>query len=113
MFSLVRELGIDLGTANILVFVKGKGIVLREPSVVAQNTVNGTLVAVGSEAQEMLGKTPTNIVAIRPMSEGVIADYSTTLKLLQYIIGKVCGGKPLIKPSNSPRVCASAPPAIT
>ncbi len=69
------ELGIDLGTANILVYLKGKGIVLREPSVVAVNTTTKRLVAVGEEARLMLGRTPGNIVAIRPMCEGVIADY--------------------------------------
>ena len=99
MFNLVPEMGIDLGTANILVYLKGKGIVLREPSVVAINTANNTLVAVGEEARLMLGRTPGNIVAIRPMCDGVIADYSTTQKMLEYLIRKVCGRKPLFKPT--------------
>ena len=99
MFNLVPELGIDLGTANILVYLKGKGIVLREPSVVAKNTSNQTLVAVGEEAQLMLGRTPGNITAIRPMCDGVIADYSTTLKMLEYIIIKVCGKNRMFKPT--------------
>ncbi len=99
MFNLVPELGIDLGTTNILVYLKGKGIVLREPCVVAKNVSTGGLLAVGTEAQEMLGKTPGNIQAVCPMSEGVIADYSTTLKMLEFIIAKVCGRSLLgIKP---------------
>ena len=93
VFNLVPELGIDLGTANILVYLKGKGIVLREPSVVAVNTTNKKLVAVGEEARLMIGRTPGNIVAIRPMCDGVIADYSTTQKMLEYLIAKVCGKK--------------------
>lgn len=93
------ELGIDLGTANILVYLKGKGIVLREPSVVAINTTTKRLVAVGEEARLMLGRTPGNIVAIRPMCEGVIADYSTTQKMLEYLISKVCGKRPFFKPT--------------
>lgn len=99
MFNLVPELGIDLGTANILVYLKGKGIVLREPSVVAINTANNNLVAVGEEARMMIGRTPGNIVAIRPMCDGVIADYSTTQKMLEYLINKVCGKKRMFKPT--------------
>ena len=72
---LSNDIGIDLGTATILVYVKGKGIVLREPSVVALNKDTGKLLAVGSEAQRMLGRTPGNIVAIRPLRDGVISDY--------------------------------------
>jgi rod shape-determining protein MreB len=83
VFSLVPELGIDLGTANILVYLKGKGIVLREPSVVAISTTNGELVAVGEEARLMIGRTPGNIEATCPMCDGVIADYSTTLRMLE------------------------------
>ncbi len=93
------ELGIDLGTANILVYLKGKGIVLREPSVVAVNTTTKRFVAVGEEARMMLGRTPGNIVAIRPMCEGVIADYSTTQKMLEYLIAKVCGKRRMLKPT--------------
>lgn len=99
MFNLVPELGIDLGTANILVYLKGKGIVLREPSVVAVNTTTKRFVAVGEDARLMLGRTPGNIVAIRPMCEGVIADYSTTQKMLEYLIAKVCGKRRMLKPT--------------
>lgn len=109
MFNLVPEIGIDLGTANILVYLKGKGIVLREPSVVAVNLSNNSLVAVGEEARLMLGRTPGNIVAIRPMCDGVIADYSTTQKMLEYLIRKVCGRKPLFKPT----VIVAVPSQIT
>ncbi len=99
MFNLVPELGIDLGTANILVYLKGKGIVLREPSVVAVNTTTKRFVAVGEDARLMLGRTPGNIVAIRPMCEGVIADYSTTQKMLEYLIARVCGKRRMLKPT--------------
>ncbi len=109
MFNLVPELGIDLGTANILVYLRGKGIVVREPSVVAVNTSNNTLVAVGDEAQSMLGRTPGNIVAKRPMCDGVIADYSTTLKMLEYLIAKVCGRKRILKPT----VIVAVPSQVT
>jgi rod shape-determining protein MreB len=109
VFNLVPEIGIDLGTANILVYLKGKGIVLREPSVVAVNLSNNSLVAVGEEARLMLGRTPGNIVAIRPMCDGVIADYSTTQKMLEYLIRKVCGRKPLFKPT----VIVAVPSQIT
>lgn len=110
MFNLVPELGIDLGTANILVYLKGKGIVLREPSVVAVNTTNNSLVAVGEEARLMIGRTPGNIVAIRPMCDGVIADYSTTQQMLEYLIAKVCGGrKRILKPT----VVVAVPSQIT
>ena len=109
MFNLVPELGIDLGTANILVYLKGKGIVLREPSVVAVNTTNQKLLAVGEEARLMIGRTPGNIVAIRPMCDGVIADYSTTHKMLEYLIRKASGRKPLFKPT----VIIAVPSQIT
>lgn len=109
MFNLVPELGIDLGTANILVYLKGKGIVLREPSVVALNTTTKRLVAVGEEARMMIGRTPGNIVAIRPMCEGVIADYSTTQKMLEYLIAKVCGKRRMLKPT----VIVAVPSQVT
>lgn len=96
---LVPEIGIDLGTANILVFRRGKGIVLSEPTVVAINTQNGRVLAVGNEAREMLGRTPGNIQAIRPLKDGVIADYTTTLKMLQYILDKSCGVRRFLKPT--------------
>ena len=73
-----RDVGIDLGTANTLVFIKGKGIVLREPSVVAKNVQSGAIVAVGNDAKNMIGRTPGSIAAIRPMKDGVIADFDTT-----------------------------------
>ncbi len=109
MFNLVPELGIDLGTANILVYLKGRGIVLREPSVVAVNTTNQDLLAVGEEARLMLGRTPGNIVAIRPMCDGVIADYSTTHQMLRYLIGKVCGRRKMFKPT----VIVAVPSQVT
>ena len=81
-----RDLGIDLGTANTLVFIKGKGIVLREPSVVAKNVNNGDIVAVGNDAKNMIGRTPGSIVAIRPMKDGVIADFDTTSAMIEYYL---------------------------
>jgi rod shape-determining protein MreB len=81
-----RDLGIDLGTANTLVFIKGKGIVLREPSVVAKNVQNGAIVAVGNDARNMIGRTPGSIVAIRPMKDGVIADFDTTSAMIEYYL---------------------------
>lgn len=110
MFNLVPELGIDLGTANVLVYLKGKGIVLREPSVVAENTTNGNLVAVGEEARLMIGRTPGNIEAKCPMCDGVIADYSTTLKMLEYLIAKVCGRKRL---PFKPTIIIAVPSQVT
>ena len=91
MLGFGQSIGIDLGTATILVHVKGKGIVLKEPSVVAIDKNTGEALAVGKEAQRMLGRTPGNIVAIRPLKDGVISDYSVTEKMLKYFIHKVCG----------------------
>src|SRR5512143_1100309 len=85
-----RDIGIDLGTANSLVHVAGKGVVLREPSVVAINKDTGEVLAVGEEAKRMLGRTPANIVAVRPLKDGVIADYDQTEKMLRHFISKVC-----------------------
>lgn len=85
MFS-VRDMGVDLGTANTLVYVKGKGIVVREPSVVAIRTDTGSIEAVGAEAKQMIGRTPGNIVAVRPMKDGVIADFQTTSAMLRHFI---------------------------
>lgn len=98
MFGLgTKNIGIDLGTANTLVYMEGKGIVLREPSVVAKNTQTGEVIAVGSEAKEMIGRTPGSIVAIRPMKDGVIADYDTTAAMLKYFMEKtVCNSKPSV-----------------
>ena len=86
-----QDIGIDLGTATVIAYVKGKGIALREPSVVAVNKDNGQVLAVGREARKMLGRTPGNIVATRPLRDGVISDYTVTEKMLKYFINKVCG----------------------
>lgn len=102
------DIGIDLGTASVLIYIKGKGIVLREPSVVAIDKNTGKVLRVGVEAQEMLGRTPGNIVAIRPLREGVISDYETTEKMLKYFLKKVCG-KMIFKP----RVVVCIPSSIT
>ena len=91
MFNWGQDIGIDLGTATVIAYVKGKGIVLREPSVVAVDSNTGEVLAVGKEARRMLGRTPGNIVAIRPLKDGVISDYSVTEKMLKYFIRKVCG----------------------
>jgi len=109
VFRLTPELGIDLGTANIVVYLRGKGIVLREPSVVAISTKNKKVLAVGEEARLMLGRTPGHIVAIRPLSDGVIADYTTTEKMLEYLIAKVCGKRRFLKP----RVLVCVPSGVT
>ena len=106
MFS--SDIGIDLGTASILVYVKGKGIVLREPSVVALNKDTGKMLAVGAEAQKMLGRTPGNIIAIRPLRDGVISDYEVTQRMIKEFIKKVCGFR-LLKP----RVIICVPSGIT
>jgi rod shape-determining protein MreB len=109
VFRLTPELGIDLGTANIVVYLRGKGIVLREPSVVAISTKNKKVLAIGEEARLMLGRTPGHIVAIRPMSDGVIADYTTTEKMLEHLIAKVCGRRRFLKP----RVLVCVPSGVT
>ena len=93
-----KNLGIDLGTANTIVYLDGKGIVLREPSVVARNSKTNEVIAVGSDARDMIGRTPESIVAIRPMKDGVIADYDTTVAMMKYYIDKALGnnGKPYV-----------------
>ena len=106
MFS--KDIGIDLGTASILVYVKGKGVVLREPSVVAIDKNTGKLLKVGTEAQQMLGRTPGNIVAIRPLREGVISDYDMTERMLREFIHKVAGVS-----FFKPRVIICVPSGIT
>jgi rod shape-determining protein MreB len=93
-----KQIGIDLGTANVLVYMKGKGIVLNEPSVVAISNSENRIVAVGNDARMMLGRTPGNITVTRPMRDGVIADYVITEAMLKYFIGKVCGPFRLVKP---------------
>ena len=106
---LVPEIGIDLGTANLLVFRRGSGVVLFEPTVVAINSQNGKVLAVGNEARDMLGRTPGNITAIRPLQDGVIADYTTTLKMLEYILNKTCGARRWFKP----KVLVCVPSGVT
>lgn len=99
MLGLTKKIGIDLGTATILVYEKGKGIVLREPSVVAIDKDSKKVLAVGEEARQMLGRTPGNIVAIRPLRDGVIADFEVTEIMLKHFIRKVCGKFRFAKPS--------------
>src|SRR5476651_1217175 len=93
-----NDLAIDLGTANTLVYAKNKGIVVREPSIVAVNKVTGNVEAVGKEAKEMLGRTPGNIVAIRPMKDGVIADFEITAAMLRYFIRAAHNRNTLVHP---------------
>ena len=110
LFSLFSsDLAIDLGTANTLVFAKGKGIVVNEPSIVAINKNTGEVEAVGKEAKEMLGRTPGNIVAIKPMKDGVIADFKVTERMLNYFIQKAHGRKMLVHP----RIVIGVPSEIT
>jgi rod shape-determining protein MreB len=97
-FAFGEDIGIDLGTASVIVFKKGSGIVLHEPSVVAIDKNTDRIIAVGEEARQMLGRTPGHIVAIRPLKEGVIADYDTTEKMLTYFIRKIMGNKLFFKP---------------
>jgi len=108
MCALRADLGIDLGTASVLVYVKGKGIVLKEPSVVAIDQNTDKLLAVGEEARRMLGRTPGNIVAVRPMKDGVISDYEITERMLKYFIRKAIG-KTIFKP----RVIVCVPSGVT
>ncbi|AQA13453.1 rod shape-determining protein [Streptomyces samsunensis] len=104
-----RDMGIDLGTANTLVYVRGRGIVLNEPSVVAVNTVDGSVLSVGSAAKETMGRTPTNIVAVRPLRDGVIADFEIAERMLRYFIKKIMGSRRLARP----RVVVCVPSGIT
>ena len=98
MFVLSKDIGIDLGTASILVYIKGKGVVLKEPSVVAFDRDTNQIKAIGEEARLMIGRTPGNIVAVRPLRQGVISDYHVTEKMLKYFIQKAVGGRSLRKP---------------
>ena len=107
--GLSRDMGIDLGTANTLVHVKGRGIVLREPSVVAIKSDTGEVLAVGEEAKQMIGRTPGNIVAIRPMKDGVIADFDVTQARLKYFIRKAMNTKSFVRP----RVVVGVPSGVT
>ncbi|MCL2497454.1 MAG: rod shape-determining protein MreB [Symbiobacteriaceae bacterium] len=103
------DIGIDLGTATVLVFAKNRGIVLHEPSVVAVDRDTGKPLAIGEEARQMIGRTPGNIIAVRPMRDGVIADYEVTMQMLRTFIRKVCGASPLF----GPRVMVGVPSGIT
>jgi rod shape-determining protein MreB and related proteins len=110
LFQMIgRDMAVDLGTANTLVYVRGRGIVLNEPSVVAINTKTGAILAVGSEAKQMIGRTPAHIVAIRPLKDGVIADFDVTEKMLRYFIQKVHRRSFLAKP----RCVVCVPSGIT
>src|SRR5213593_245135 len=106
---LGRDMAVDLGTANTLVYVRGRGIVLNEPSVVAINTLNNAILAVGTEAKRMIGRTPSHIRAIRPLKDGVIADFDITEKMLRYFIQKVHHRRFFVKP----RVVVCVPSGIT
>ena len=109
MFGMSMDIGIDLGTANVLVYVKGKGIVLREPSVVALDRDTNRVLAIGEEARRMIGRTPGNIVAIRPLREGVIADYDITESMLRHFIEKVIGHSFVFRP----RIMICIPSGVT
>lgn len=104
-----EEVGIDLGTANVLVYIKDKGIVLQEPSVVAVDEESGEILAVGEEARQMLGRTPANIVAIRPLRDGVISSYDVTERMLKYFIKKTCGAGKFFRP----RIMVCVPSGVT
>jgi len=108
MFTFGHDIGIDLGTATVLAYVKGKGITLREPSVVAVDKLTNEVLAVGQEARRMLGRTPGNIVATRPLKDGVISDYTVTEKMLKYFINKICG-----RTIFSPRIMICIPSQVT
>ena len=107
-FGMRKDIGIDLGTATVLVYVQGKGIVLKEPSVVAIDRNTDKILKVGREAQVMLGRTPGNITAIRPLRDGVISQYEYTLKMIQYFIKRACGNSFI-----NPRVVICVPSGIT
>ncbi len=105
-----KDMGIDLGTANSLVYVKGRGVVLREPSVVAIQKESNQVLAVGEEAKQMIGRTPGNIIAIRPMKDGVIADFDTTQSMIKYFINKALRSRTFLV---KPRVVVSVPSGVT
>ena len=108
MFVFGQDIAIDLGTATVIAYVKGKGVVLREPSVVAVDNNTNEVLAVGQEARRMLGRTPGNIVATRPLKDGVISNYTVTAKMLKYFINKVCG-----KSIFAPRIMICIPSQVT
>ncbi|MGL5353300.1 MAG: rod shape-determining protein, partial [Clostridium sp.] len=103
------DLGIDLGTATVLVYAKGKGVILKEPSVVAINKNNNKVLAVGEEARRMIGRTPGNIVAVRPLRDGVISDYDITEKMIKAFIKKACGKSKM----TTPKVMVCVPSQAT
>jgi rod shape-determining protein MreB and related proteins len=107
--GFTEYVGIDLGTANVLVYMKGKGIVLNEPSVVAINTDTNEILAVGEDARQMLGRTPANIIAVRPLRDGVISDYDITERMLKYFIRKTCGNSRFFRP----RIMVCVPSGVT
>lgn len=109
MFKFTLDIGVDLGTANVLVYVHNRGIVMREPCVVAINRVTNRVMAIGEKAREMLGRTPQNITAVRPMTDGVIADYTVTKKMLEHIFHRICGVKRVFRP----RVLLAVPSGVT
>ncbi|WP_080874233.1 rod shape-determining protein [Oceanobacillus timonensis] len=111
MFNFSQDLGIDLGTANTLVYVKGKGVIVREPSVVAKNLETGAVEAVGSDARMMIGRTPGNISVVRPMKDGVIADYDTTSVMMNYYMKKAMKSRSLF--AKKPNVMICVPSGIT
>ncbi|MFC4022641.1 rod shape-determining protein [Oceanobacillus longus] len=111
IFNFSQDLGIDLGTANTLVFVKGKGVVVREPSVVAKNITTGEIEAVGSSARNMIGRTPGNISVIRPMKDGVIADYETTAIMMKYYMKQAMKKRSFL--AKKPNVMICVPSGIT
>ena len=106
MFGLNKSIGIDLGTANTLVFMKGKGVIMREPSVVAVDTKNDTVKFVGNEAKDVIGKTPGSIMVVRPLKDGVIADFDVTAAMLKIFIKKACGPSLIFKPTED--ICIPA-----
>ncbi len=107
-FKYMQEVGIDLGTSSVLVYVKGEGVVLREPSVVAVNRLTKEPLAVGLQAQRMLGRTPGNIIAIRPLSDGVISDYDFTAKMLKEFLKVSCKQRLI-----GPKVIVCVPSGVT
>src|SRR3989344_4568088 len=108
-YMIIKKIGIDLGTTNSLVYVPRRGIVINEPSVVAVSVSDKRVLAVGVEAKEMLGKTPDTIIAVRPMKDGVIADYKTTAAMLRYFVNKALGGIRIFRPE----VMVAVPAGIT
>ena len=106
---LSADIGIDLGTASILVYIKGKGVVLKEPSVVAFDADTNKIKAIGEDARLMLGRTPENIVAVRPLRQGVISDYKVTERMLKYFIDKAVGRHMF----RRPRICVCVPSGVT